>query len=187
MAQQTIDQYNAVLASCKDIFLKKSRDYGTSWRVLRPVSITDQIMIKALRIRHIQETGVRKVDDRPEDEFRGIVNYGIIALIQQELPPDDDWELDPEEAARYYDGKVKEVRSLMEKKNHDYGEAWRQMSQQSFADLILSKLQRISHILRHDGKTIVSEGISSNFMDIVNYAVFALILDDAQGGGTANK
>jgi hypothetical protein len=187
MAQQTIDQYNAVLVSCKDIFLKKSRDYGTSWRVLRPVSITDQIMIKALRIRHIQQTGVRRIEDRPEDEFRGIVNYGIIALIQQDLPADDRWELAAEESSAWYDSKVKEVRSLMEKKNHDYGEAWRQMSQQSFTDLILSKLQRIRHILRHDGKTLVSEGISSNFMDIINYAVFALILDGEKAGEAANK
>lgn len=176
MAQQTIDQYDAVLVSCKDIFLKKSRDYGTSWRVLRPVSITDQIMIKALRIRHIQQTGVRKVEDRQADEFRGIVNYGIIALIQEDLPADEDWELQPEQASRYYDEKAGEIRRLMEDKNHDYGEAWRQMSQESFTDLILSKLQRIRQILRHEGKTLISEGISANFMDIVNYAIFALIL-----------
>lgn len=154
----------------------KSQDYGTSWRVLRPVSITDQIMIKALRIRNIQQTGVQRIDDGIDSEFRGIINYGIIALIQEELPREERWELDVEEARKSYADKAGQVRALMLAKNHDYGEAWRQMSQESLVDLILSKLQRIRQILRHQGKTLVSEGISSNFMDIVNYAVFALIL-----------
>jgi hypothetical protein len=181
MAQRTITQYDRVIAGCKDIFLKKSRDYGTSWRVLRPVSITDQIMIKALRIRHIQETGVQKVEDKLGEEFQGIVNYGLIALIQEKLPREDNWELPVEEAERCYDAEARVVRDLMEDKNHDYGEAWRQMSHESFVDLILSKLQRIRQILRHDGKTLVSEGATSNFMDIINYAVFALIRQEPDG------
>lgn len=172
----TVEAYDRIIGACKQIFLMKSQDYGTSWRVLRPVSITDQIMIKALRIRNIQQKGTQQIEDDIDSEFRGIINYGIIALIQEMLPGEDRWELDVEEAARNYDDKARQVRELMRAKNHDYGEAWRQMTQESLVDLILSKLQRIRHILRHQGKTLVSEGISSNFMDIVNYAAFALIL-----------
>lgn len=172
----TLEAYDRVIGVCKEIFLMKSQDYGTSWRVLRPISITDQIMIKALRIRHIQQTGVQQIEDDIDSEFRGIINYGIVALIQETLPRDERWELDVAEAQRSYEDKAGQVRALMLAKNHDYGEAWRQMSQESFVDLILSKLQRIRHILGHEGKTLISEGISSNFMDIVNYAVFALIL-----------
>lgn len=172
---QTIAPYNRVMEENKEIFLKKSMDYGTSWRVLRPISITDQIMIKALRIRHIQQTGLQKVADTLEGEYGGIINYGIIALIQEELPQDDHWELSVEEAERRYDRKVDDIRLLMQNKNHDYGEAWRQMSPESFVDLILSKLQRIRQMIKHQGKTLVSEGMTSNFMDIVNYAAFALI------------
>lgn len=175
MAEETIEQYNRVIKVCKDIFLQKSQDYGTSWRVLRPVSIADQIMIKALRIRHIQQTGTRKINDKTEDEFRGIINYGIIALIQQALTEDDNWEFPVPEAEKYYDKKISEVKDLMLSKNHDYGEAWRQMCQESFVDLILAKLQRIRQILRNKGKTLISEGVDSNIMDIINYAVFALI------------
>lgn len=176
--QQTNAQFDQVIGSCKTIFLKKTQDYGTSWRVLRPISIADQIMIKALRVRNLQEIGRQEIADNSGDEFRGMVNYGIMALIQEELPPDDDWDLPAEEAARWYDRKSGEVKDLMEKKNHDYGEAWRQMSRESFVDLILSKLVRIRQIIRNEGKTIASEGIASNMMDIVNYAVFALILSE---------
>ncbi|TAM94792.1 MAG: DUF1599 domain-containing protein [Chitinophagaceae bacterium] len=178
MVEDTNAQFDHIIAACKDVFLKKSQDYGTSWRVLRPISITDQIMIKALRIRHIQETGSQKIADKTEDEFRGIINYGIIALIQQTLPADDDWELNVEDVEIYYDEKVNEVRHLMQNKNHDYGEAWRQMSEESLVDMILSKLQRIRQILKNKGKTLVSEGIEANVMDIINYAVFALILEE---------
>lgn len=172
---ETLRQYDQELIACRNIFVDKVGDYGTSWRVLRPISITDQIMIKALRIRNIQETDTQKIADKIEDEFRGIINYGIIARIQLSMPVDTQWELTQEEATHAYDDKASTVRQLMQDKNHDYGEAWRQMSQQSFVDLILSKLQRIRQIIAQDGKTRVSEGMDANFADIVNYAVFALI------------
>ena len=177
MVKKTNAQFNHIIEECKDIFLKKSLDYGTAWRVLRPVSITDQIMIKALRIRHIQETGSQKIADKTAEEFQGIVNYGIIALIQQELPADDDWDLEVPEAEKRYNAVVNKVKRLMRNKNHDYGEAWRQMSQESLVDLILSKLQRIRQILKNKGKTLISEGMEANVMDIINYAVFALIME----------
>lgn len=180
MVEDTNAQFDHIIAACKDVFLKKSQDYGTSWRVLRPISITDQIMIKALRIRNIQETGSQKISDKTEDELCGIINYGIIALMQQRLPADDDWELNVKDVEVYYDEEVNEVRGLMQNKNHDYGEAWRQMSEESLVDLILSKLQRIRQILKNEGKTLVSEGIEANIMDIINYAVFALILKEVK-------
>ncbi len=173
--EQTFDQYDAVISACKRIFTDKVGDYGTSWRVLRPVSVTDQIKIKALRIRHIQETGEQRIPDEIDSEFRGIVNYGIIALIQLAMPQDEEWELDLSEAEKEYDEKAAIVRRLMVDKNHDYGEAWRQMTQASFTDIILSKLQRIRQIIAHSGRTKVSEGMNANFADIVNYAAFALI------------
>lgn len=171
----TNTQYAAVIARCRELYNNKVKDYGTSWRVLRPVSITDQVYIKAWRIRQIQETGMQKIGDSIESEFIGIVNYGIIALIQAALPADAGFELTPEEAADWYAAKAKETGDLMLQKNHDYGEAWREMSQESFTDLILTKLLRIRQILANDGQTIVSEGIDANFHDIINYAVFALI------------
>lgn len=171
----TLGQYNAVVDSCKDVFLKKTADYGTSWRVYRTISIADQIYIKAWRIRQIQETGVQKIGDSIESEFMGIVNYGIIALLQLALGQDLREDLKPEEAARRYEEQATQVRELMVQKNHDYGEAWRMLSQESFTDLILSKLLRIRQILANDGKTLVSEGVDANFADIINYAVFALI------------
>lgn len=178
--QQTNAQFSHVMGVCKNIFLQKAQDYGTSWRVLRPVSIADQIMIKALRIRNLQEIKEQKIADNRGDEFRGIVNYGIIALIQEELPAEENWDLPVREVEEWYDVKVREVQTLMQNKNHDYGEAWRQMSQESFVDLILSKLLRIRQIIRNEGKTVVSEGIASNMMDIINYAIFALILSEPQ-------
>ncbi|MFM2139419.1 MAG: hypothetical protein RJA57_1726 [Bacteroidota bacterium] len=172
----TNQQYDTVIGSCKDIFLKKTRDYGTAWRVLRTISIVDQIFIKAQRIRTIQEKKTQRVEDGIAAEFRGIVNYGAIGLLQLSLPPDAPEELTPEEAALHYDKQIARAKGLMEDKNHDYGEAWRNMSQESFTDLILMKLQRIRQILSNDGRTLVSEGIDANYLDIINYAVFALIL-----------
>ena len=171
----TLTQYRNIVTQCKDLYVKKAKDYGTSWRVLRPISIVDQVYIKAWRIRQIQELGQQKIQDSIESEFIGIVNYSIIALIQLDLPLDTATELSAGEAEKLYSQKAKLVEDLMLQKNHDYGEAWRDMSQQSFVDLILVKLLRIKQILANDGQTIVSEGIDANFTDIVNYAVFALI------------
>lgn len=169
-------QYDAVFHGCRDIFLKKTRDYGTSWRVLRPISITDQIFIKAQRIRTLQEKKVQKIDDNIESEFRAMVNYGLIGMIQLELDATVDQELSYNKAEELYNQYMARVRETMLHKNHDYGEAWRAMSQESFVDLILMKLMRIKQIISNDGKTIISEGIDSNFIDIVNYSLFALIL-----------
>lgn len=172
----TNKQYDQVIHSCKDIFLKKAEDYGTAWRVLRTISIVDQIFIKAQRIRTIQEKGQQKVADGIAAEFKGIINYAVIGLIQMELPADAPEELGVEEVSGHYDKQVGIAKRLMQDKNHDYGEAWRSMSQESFVDLILMKLQRIRQILGNDGKTTISEGIDANYLDILNYAVFALIL-----------
>lgn len=173
----TLTQYNEVVAKCQEVFLKKALDYGTSWRMFRPISIVDQIYIKAWRIRQIQENkGVQKIEDSIESEFSAIINYGYIALIQSSLQEQDPVDLPLAEVSRLYQNKVEEVRQLMLLKNHDYGEAWRNMSQESFADLILTKLYRIKQILANDGKTTISEGIEANFCDIINYAIFALIL-----------
>ncbi len=171
----TLSQYRGVVNQCKELYVKKAQDYGTSWRVLRPVSLVDQLYIKAWRIRQIQESGNQKIADSIESEFIGIVNYGIIALIQAALPADAEIELSGTEAKNLYETYALEIENLMLQKNHDYGEAWRAMSQQSFVDLILVKLLRIRQILANDGKTIVSEGMDANFIDIVNYAIFALI------------
>jgi len=174
---KTNEQYQRAIAACKDIFIKKTRDYGTSWRVLRPMSVTDQIFIKAQRIRTIQELGTQKVDDHIDGEFRGIVNYGVIGLIQLSQKDNGNpyQDLPVEEVSRRYDEQIQFVQRIMEDKNHDYGEAWRDMSQESFVDLILTKLLRIKQILRNDGKTLISEGIDANYVDIINYALFALI------------
>lgn len=172
----TNEQYDKVIAGCKDIFLKKAHDYGTAWRVLRTISIVDQIYIKAQRIRTIQEKGQQKVEDGISAEFKGIINYAVIGLIQLSLPPDAPEEMNFAEVAELFDRYVHTAKNLMQDKNHDYGEAWRSMSQESFVDLILMKLQRIRQILGNEGKTIVSEGIDANYLDIINYAVFALIL-----------
>lgn len=168
-------QYQQVTQVCRDIFCKKAEDYGTSWRVLRPISIADQIFIKAQRIRTLQEIGEQKIADDIIGEWRAIVNYGIIALIQDELINDDRWELPLMEATTLYNKHLQETFQLMMDKNHDYGEAWRNMSLASFADLILTKILRIKQIIANQGKTQVSEGMDSNFRDIINYAVFALI------------
>ncbi|HWC53888.1 MAG TPA: DUF1599 domain-containing protein [Chitinophagaceae bacterium] len=172
----TNKQYDKVIASCKEIFLKKAMDYGTAWRVLRTISIVDQIFIKAQRIRTIQEKGLQKVADDITAEFKGIINYGVIGLIQLELPQDAPEEMEIEKISSLYDANVEASKKLMMDKNHDYGEAWRSMSQESFVDLVLMKLQRIRQILANEGKTIMSEGIDANYIDIINYSVFALIL-----------
>ena len=172
----TEQQYERSIQTCKEIFLKKARDYGTSWRVLRPISVVDQIFIKALRIRTIQENGHQKINDNIESEFCGIINYAIIGLIQLELPEDAPEELEVNEVAILYNKQVNTAQELMQAKNHDYGEAWRSMSQESFVDLILMKLHRMRQIITNQGKTIISEGLDANYLDILNYAVFALIL-----------
>jgi hypothetical protein len=174
----TNQQYDAAILSCKEIFLKKTADYGTSWRVYRTISIVDQIYIKAKRIRTIQEKGEQRIGDDITSEFKGILNYAIIGLIQLDINNDEIEELPVAEVEKLYTEKVSIAKKLMEDKNHDYGEAWREMSQQSFTDLILAKLLRIKQILKNEGKTLISEGIDANYFDIINYAVFALILID---------
>jgi hypothetical protein len=172
----TIEQYNAAVNSCRDVFIKKVHDYGTSWRVLRMISIVDQIFIKAQRVRTIQEKKQQKIADDITGEFIGMVNYAVIALIQIDFGNYAVEDLSVDEAAKLYDEKINEARALMENKNHDYGEAWRDMSQQSFVDLILVKLLRIKQIIANEGKTMISEGIDANFTDIINYSIFGLIL-----------
>lgn len=172
----TLVQYDNAVNSCKDIFLKKTKDYGTSWRVYRTISVADQIYIKAKRIRTIQEKQVQKVGDDVRSEFMGILNYAVIGLIQLDIHDDEIEQLPVEEVERMYTGKIAGAKALMLNKNHDYGEAWREMSQESFVDLSLAKILRIKQILENDGQTIASEGIDANFYDILNYAVFALIL-----------
>lgn len=169
-------QYNHTITGCRTIFLKKTVDYGTSWRVLRPISIVDQIYIKAKRIRTIQENGVQQVADNISDEFRGIINYAIIGLIQLSLATDEVDEVPAEKVAVLYDEQVAAAQELMLRKNADYGEAWRDMSQESFADLILQKLYRMKQIIRNQGQTLISEGLDANYYDIINYGIFSLIL-----------
>jgi hypothetical protein len=172
---QTSVQYDEAIASCRDIFIKKTKDYGTAWRVLRIISVVDQIFIKALRIRTIQDKGFQKVDDGIQDEFKGIINYSVIGLIQLKLDDPKVEDMPVDQVQSMYQANVDFAKSTMMDKNHDYGEAWRDMSQESYADLILVKLLRIRQILTNDGKTLISEGIDANFVDILNYASFALI------------
>ncbi len=169
-------QYDQAVGACKDIFLKKTKDYGTSWRVLRIISITDQIFIKAMRVRTIQEKQTQKIGDNIQAEFIGIVNYAVIGLTQLEIGNAEMDEMDVNKVESLYDKKIDFSKSTMLDKNHDYGEAWRDMSQESFIDLILMKLNRIRQILSNDGVTIISEGVDANFVDILNYAIFGLIL-----------
>jgi hypothetical protein len=169
-------QFDEVIKSCKDIFIKKTKDYGTSWRVLRAISVVDQIFIKAVRIRTIQEKKEQKIGDDIASEFKGIINYAVIGLIQLKLENPAVEDVSADEASVWYDEQVTISKKIMLDKNHDYGEAWRDMSQQSFADLILVKLLRIKQILANEGKTLISEGIDANYVDILNYAAFALIL-----------
>lgn len=173
--EKTIVQYQQIRELCKQIFLKKNLDYGTSWRILRVSSLTDQLLIKAYRIRGIETNQEQKVDEQPDVEYIGIINYSIMALIQLDLGSEDQ-ELDPDQLSGLYTGKFNLAFELMKNKNHDYGEIWRQMRMSSFTDLILSKILRIKRIESNDGQTLISEGIASNYLDIINYAVFALIL-----------
>ena len=176
MQVNTNQQYDRVINNCEEIFIKKTKDYGTSWRVYRTISVVDQIYIKAKRIRNIQEKKLQKIDDDLLSEFKGIVNYGVIGLIQLDLQNDETEDMDVAIVKKMYEEKIEVSKKLMEDKNHDYGEAWRDMSQESFADMILAKVLRIKQILNNEGKTLISEGIDANFYDIINYAVFALIL-----------
>lgn len=173
--QKTSEQYDAVIQVCRDLFQKKMKDYGSAWRILRLPSLTDQIYIKAQRIRGLQENDVRKVDEGEKSEFIGIINYSIMALIQLEKGTVDQPDLSTEEAIQLYNKHAANTKSLMENKNHDYGEAWRDMRVSSLTDLIIQKLLRVKQIEDNEGKTLVSEGIDANYQDMVNYAVFAMI------------
>lgn len=173
--EQTLAQYQAVIQKCKALFVQKGQDYGTAWRILRLPSLTDQIYIKAQRIRNVQEKGTRKVDEGEASEFIGIVNYSLMALIQLQQGVAQQPDLTGETAVALYEEEVARTQSLMEAKNHDYGEAWRSMRVSSLTDLILQKLLRIQQIEHNQGVTLVSEGVEANYRDMVNYAVFALI------------
>lgn len=173
--QQTSKQYNDVIEKCRSLYINKLKDYGSAWRILRLPSLTDQIFIKAQRIRQLQQNSTRKVDEGEVSEFIGIINYSIMALIQLEKGVVEQPDLSTEEAIELYDKHVAVAKQLMEDKNHDYGEAWRDMRVSSLTDLILQKLLRVKQIEDNKGKTIVSEGIDANYQDMINYAVFALI------------
>jgi hypothetical protein len=174
--KNTSQEYDKVIAICRSLFINKMTDYGSAWRILRLPSLTDQIFIKAQRIRSLQENEIRKVNEDETGEFIGIINYSIMALIQLELGVAEQPDLDVEKATELYDSKIKLTKQLMEDKNHDYGEAWREMRVSSLTDLILQKLLRVKQIEDNKGKTIVSEGIDANYQDMINYAVFVLIL-----------
>jgi hypothetical protein len=173
--EQTSIQYKNVIDRCRELFALKTKDYGTAWRILRLPSVTDQIMIKAQRIRSIQEKGTQKVGDSIADEFIGIINYCAIGLIQMQLSDDDPLEMDYEQLRPLYDRAIEETFALLSQKNHDYDEAWRDMRVSSITDIILMKLLRVKQIEDNAGKTVVSEGVKANYQDIINYAVFALI------------
>jgi hypothetical protein len=172
----TSQEYDKVVAICRQLYINKMQDYGSAWRILRLPSLTDQIFIKAQRIRSLQQNEIRKVDEDETGEFIGIINYSIMALIQLDLGVVEQPDLDLVKATELYDAKASLTKSLMEDKNHDYGEAWRDMRVSSLTDLILQKLLRVKQIEDNQGKTIVSEGIDANYQDMINYAVFALIL-----------
>ena len=181
MSELTSLQYDKAISRCKDIYIAKMKDYGSAWRILRATSLTDQIQIKANRIRSIETKGEQKVTEGIDSEFIGIINYSIMALIQIELGTDDTSELEYQRAVSLYDSKILEVKNLMLNKNHDYGEAWREMRVSSMTDLILMKLKRIKQIEDNQGATLISEGVDANYQDIINYAVFALIkLDESK-------
>lgn len=172
---KTSQQFDSIIALCKDIFVKKMKDYGSAWRILRTSSITDQIFIKAQRIRSIEDKGVQKIEEGIKPEYIGIVNYSIIALIQLELGNDENNNLSEEKGEELYNKFIQEAKSLMMNKNHDYGEAWRDMRISSLTDIILMKLFRVKQIEDNQGKTFISEGVDANYYDIINYAIFALI------------
>ena len=172
----TSQEYDKVIAICRQLYANKMKDYGSAWRILRLPSLTDQIFIKAQRIRSLQQNEIRKVDEDETGEFIGIINYSIMALIQLDLGVVEQPDLDSAKAVALYDEKVALTKKLMEDKNHDYGEAWREMRVSSLTDLILQKLLRVKQIEDNKGKTLVSEGIDANYQDMINYSIFALIL-----------
>ncbi len=179
IAQSKTDtQFKSIIEVCREVFENKMKDYGTAWRILRPESVTDQIFIKAQRIRSLQTKGTSKIDEGIRPEFIGIVNYSAMALIQLELGASDSPEMNHKEALKLFLQKINDAKELMDNKNHDYDEAWRSMRISSLADLILMKLFRVKQIEDLDGKTLVSEGLDANYMDIINYAIFALIKMD---------
>ena len=174
--QDTSQQYDKVVETCRNLFSNKLKDYGSAWRILRLPSLTDQIFIKAQRIRSLQQNEVQKVAEGQQSEFMGIVNYGAMALVQAEIGIASQPDLSAEEALQKYDAAMKSTKQLMQAKNYDYGEAWREMRVSSLTDLILQKLLRVKQIEDNQGKTLVSEGIEANYQDMINYAIFALIL-----------
>ena len=171
----TNKQFDEVTAKCRTIFVDKMQDYGASWRIFRLHGITDQLYIKICNIRQRQETGVSLVGDDIEGNLRAVVNYGVMAIIQDRKGFADSIDMSSEEATELYDQVLKEAKELMLRKNHDYGEAWREMSKEGIVDMILAKIIRIKTIIAHDGKTISSEGVEGNYFDIINYAIFDLI------------
>ncbi len=181
--EKTLNQYNTAFDKCRSVFLKKTKDYGTSWRVFRISSITDQLYIKAKRIRTIDEKGQQKIGDSIESEFMACVNYGVMGLIQLTIDDNEPTELIAVKATSYYDEQRKIIADLMIAKNHDYGEAWRDMRISSFTDMILTKLHRVKQIEENDGETLISEGIDGHYSDIVNYALFAMIKIEEKNSG----
>ena len=175
MATNTSQEYDAAIAVCRLLFLKKTKDYGTAWRILRPASITDQIFIKAQRIRTLEEKKISMVGEDIASEYIGIVNYCVIAMAQLDMGSDDSNDLELERVEAIFDNKVRETKELMSAKNHDYGEAWRDMRISSLTDLILMKILRVKQIEDNKGQTVASEGVAANYQDMLNYAVFALI------------
>lgn len=185
MIENTVSEYKQVIQECKSIFRKKTLDYGTAWRILRLPSITDQIYIKAQRVRSIQEKGTQKIADNIEGEFVGIINYCLMALIQIDLATDERMELPYQELEPLYDKWAEQTLLLLTDKNHDYGEAWRNMRVSSITDIILMKLLRVKQIEDNQGQTLISEGVQANYQDMLNYSVFALILLKKQEHGVA--
>ena len=173
--QKTLEQYDNVTSKCKELFEKKMYDYGSAWRILRLSSLTDQIFIKAQRIRGLQKNSIQKVEEGEADEFIGIINYSVMALIQIDKGVSEIPDLEDKECMQLYDTMINKTRDLMINKNHDYGEAWREMRVSSLTDLILQKLLRVKQIEDNQGNTLVSEGIDANYTDIINYSIFALI------------
>ena len=180
MMTETAKQFGQAIAECKEVFINKMKDYGSSWRILRTPSLTDQIYIKANRIRSIEDKGEHRVNEGIRPEFIGIVNYSVMALIQIELKTYTTADLSAKEAEELYDRHIQSARALMEDKNHDYDEAWRNMRISSYTDIILMKLRRIKQIEDREGETLVSEGVDANYRDIINYALFALIKIEEQ-------
>lgn len=175
MINQTSTQFDEVTSLCRELFIKKNKDYGQSWRIMRISSITDQIYIKAVRIRNIEENGVNLVGESIESEFIGIINYCVMAMIQIETGEDERFVSTDESLLQSFDSYIKKTKELMMQKNHDYGEIWRSMLVSTFTDMLLMRINRIHQILANKGQTLASEGIDSNFMDMINYSIFALI------------